>query len=148
MNNKMNQIVTDIPTSEMSMTELLHNCCYVKNREVKYRDYSGDDYARDIVRELLRQYAVDDFPDVAEMLDEDTETFDDWLLTSADTRDYTDDIVGLIGLLYRVMISAAELREHLKYYEEREKNKASARINIPSEESHENWYLKRFQKQD
>ena len=69
MNNKMNQIVTDIPTSEMSMTELLHNCCYVKNREVKYRDYSGDDYARDIVRELLRQYAVDDFPDVADSPD-------------------------------------------------------------------------------
>jgi hypothetical protein len=117
MNNKMEPIVTDIPTSEMSMTELLHNCCYVKNGEAKYRDYSSDNYARDIVRELLRQYAVDDFPDVAEMLDEDTETFDDWLLTSADTRDYTDDIVGLIGLLYRVMISAAELREHLKYYE-------------------------------
>ena len=148
MNNKMNPIVTDIPTSEMSMMELLHNCCYVKDGEVRYRDYSRDESARSLICELLSQHAFDYFPEEKEMLDEDTETFDDWLLTSPDTRDYTDDQIALIGLLYRVMISAAELREHLKYYEEREKNKASARINIPSEESHENWYLKRFQKQE
>lgn len=116
MNNKMNPIVTDIPTSEMSMMELLHNCCYVKDGEVRYRDYSCDESARDFVRELLRPYAIN-YPEVEEMLYEDNESFDEWLLTSADTIDFKNDFVGLIGLLYRVMISAAELREHLKYYE-------------------------------
>lgn len=37
-------------------------------------------------------------------------------VTGVDCREPTDDIVGLIGLLYRVMVGAAELRAHLKYY--------------------------------
>lgn len=115
---KINKIVTDEPTHEMTMTELMHNACYVKDGSARYRDYSRDVDARDFVRELLEQYAVDEFPEVEEMMQESDDEFDDSLITGVDCREPTDDIVGLIGLLYRVMVGAAELRAHLKYYED------------------------------
>lgn len=50
----MKRLTTDKNVSEMSMTELAHNACYVKDGRARYRSYNVDIDAQDLARYLLK----------------------------------------------------------------------------------------------
>lgn len=108
----MKRLTTNKPVTEMSMWELAHNSCYVKDGKARYRDYSLDMDARELTRNLLNNLADDAF------IDNSDETFDDVI---ADYLQYgTGELVSLIALFYRNLWAMADLRECLKKYEDRE----------------------------
>ena len=55
----MNRLTTDKKTSEMNMTELALNSCYVKNGEAWYRYCIGEIATRDFIRKLYKRYTGD-----------------------------------------------------------------------------------------
>lgn len=105
----MKRLTTDKDVSQMSMVELAHNACYVKDRKARYRDYDMDMDARVLAIHLLADLAESD---AAFESDED---MDGWM---ADYMQYgPDTIEGLIAAFYTNIWAAADLRERLKYYE-------------------------------
>ena len=46
----MKRLTVNKDTKDMTMVELAHNCCYVKDGEAWYRDYDKDISARDFIR--------------------------------------------------------------------------------------------------
>lgn len=106
----MVRLTTDKKKSEMNMTELALNSCYVKNGEARYRDYEKDISIRDLARELYQKHMgidVDNDDDFDEELTEN-------LFWGYEMID------GLIALFYRNLWAMAELREKLKRYEDAE----------------------------
>ena len=57
----MDRLTTDKKTSEMNMTELALNSCYVKNGEAWYRDYDTDISIRNLIREIYKQNPSENF---------------------------------------------------------------------------------------
>lgn len=106
----MKRLTTNKDVSEMSMTELMFNSCYVKDYWVRYRDYERDIDAREFAKQLLEKFTgkVYSF--------ESDEDFDEYILDCL--QDGADSIEGLIALFYWNMVSMAELREKLKSYED------------------------------
>lgn len=105
----MGRLTTNKDAYEMSMIELAHNSCYVKDGESRYRDYETDIDARTLARKLLKDLAEGDD---AFTSDED---FDNYIL---DCSQYGfENVEGLISVFYRNLWAMAELRERLKYYE-------------------------------
>ncbi len=104
---------------EMGMYELSHNCCYIdKDGFVRYRDFTTDVDARELVRDLMLAYGACD-PDDAEMDLTDIDYFDEVMLEN--TMYPPTQIEGLIALYYHVISGMARLRERLKRYEDLEK---------------------------
>lgn len=110
----MNRLTTDKKVSEMSMTELAYNCCYVKEHEVRYRDYETDVEARVLARKLLEEHEGWD----GAFYVYDNKDFDAYinecLMYGMDT------IEGLIAVFYRNLLAMADLRERLRKYEDKQ----------------------------
>ena len=105
---------------EMGMYELSHNCCYIdKEGFVRYRDFTTDVDARELVRDLMLAYGACD-PDDAEMDLTDIDYFDEVMLEN--TMYPPTQIEGLIAMYYKVISGMARLRERLKRYEDLEEH--------------------------
>lgn len=105
----MGRLTVNKPVSEMTMVELAHNNCFVKDGETFYRDYEGEMSARDMTRELAKMSGYE-LPDNNEEFD--CEIMDDLYVTENVTER------NLIALFYRNLWAQAELYEYLKKYED------------------------------
>ena len=105
----MGRLTVNKPVSEMTMVELAHNNCFVKDGETFYRDYEGEMSARDMTRELAKMSGYE-LPDNNEEFD--CEIMDDLYVTENVTER------NLIALFYRNLWAQAEIYEHLKKYED------------------------------
>lgn len=95
------------PVSEMSMSELAYNDCYIKDRQAMYRDYDTDMSARDLIRAIYEAR----YKDMPTEFWEDDESFDEIML---DNLQYgVDTFEGIIAILYQQIWSKAEMREVL-----------------------------------
>lgn len=110
----MKRLTTNKKVNEMSMFELAHNSCYIKDREARYRDYDKDIDARQLAIRLLDKLAgvPNEFT-----CDDD---FDEFIANCLPYFRYEDSIGGLIAVFYRNMWAMADLREKLKEYEDLE----------------------------
>lgn len=102
----LKEIITDKPTSEMDMIELMHNCVFVKDHQAWFQDYERAVPARELLRKIHQAIGEKSY---AELSDSE---FDDMVLE--DTVYGYDTIEGALGLLYYVMIGFAEVREYAK----------------------------------
>lgn len=106
----MGRLTTDKDASDISMTQMAHNACYIKDGKARYRDYDMDIDARELVRELLKSHAGGDD---AFTCDED---FDEQMVKYL--MHGLDDMEGLIAAFYRNIWAMAEIHEWLRVYEE------------------------------
>lgn len=106
----MERLTTNKEKSEMGMYELAHNSCYYKDGAARYRDFETDIDARELTRQLLKDYADGDDAFV------DDDDFDEEMLELLMYGTSTTE--GLIALFYRNMWAMADLRERLKEYED------------------------------
>lgn len=109
----MSRLTTNKETDDMSMFELTHNSCYVKEGKARYRDYEIDIDARELAKGLLREMTED------EVFFESDDDFDDWMGCYIG-EDGISTPRGLIATFYQNLWAMAELREKLKYYEDLE----------------------------
>lgn len=116
----MKRLTVYKPASDMNMVELAHNCCYVKDRNARYRDFEMDMDARDFARNLMTTLTGDDLPT-------DDDDFDEEIMENLQ-YDPFESVTGLIALFYRNLWAMADLRETLKFYEDA-KDKIESRIN-------------------
>lgn len=116
----MKRLTVYNPASDMNMVELAHNCCYVKDRNARYRDFEMDMDARDFARNLMTTLTGDDLPT-------DDDDFDEEIMENLQ-YDPFESVTGLIALFYRNLWAMADLRETLKSYEDA-KDKIESRIN-------------------
>jgi hypothetical protein len=116
----MKRLTVYKPASDMNMVELAHNCCYVKDRNARYRDFEMDMDARDFARNLMTTLTGDDLPT-------DDDDFDEEIMENLQ-YDPFKSVTGLIALFYRNLWAMADLRETLKSYEDA-KDKIESRIN-------------------
>lgn len=116
----MKRLTVYKPASDMNMVELAHNCCYVKDRNARYRDFEMDMDARDFARNLMTTLTGDDLPT-------DDDDFDEEIMENLQ-YDPFESVTGLIALFYRNLCAMADLRETLKSYEDA-KDKIESRIN-------------------
>lgn len=115
----MKRLTVNKDTKDMTMVELAHNCCYVKDREAMYRDYDKNLSARDFIRDIMVKHGSwqgneDGILASRELLKD--ETFDDTMIDLLQFGE--EDQEGLIALLYRNLWAMAELRDTLKEYED------------------------------
>ena len=108
----MERLTTNKDVSEMGMYELALNCCYIKDRLARYREFEMDMDARDFARNLMTTLANEDMPT-------DDDLFDEEIMENL-MYDQFSDVKGLIALFYRNLWAMAELRESLKEYEDAE----------------------------
>ena len=116
----MKRLTVYKPASDMNMVELAHNCCDVKDRNARYRDFEMDMDARDFARNLMTTLTGDDLPT-------DDDDFDEEIMDNLQ-YDPFESVTGLIALFYRNLWAMADLRETLKSYEDA-KDKIESRIN-------------------
>lgn len=109
----MERLTTNKKATDMGMTELALNCCYIaEDGTGRYRDYEMDMDQRDFARNLMTTLTREDLPLKEECFDE--EMMDNLMI------DPFTNVRGLIALFYRNMWTMAELREALKRYEDAE----------------------------
>ena len=119
----MERLTTNKDVSEMGMFELAHNCCYCKNGVARYRDFENDIDARELTRQLLKDYADGDDAFV------DNDDFDEEMIELLMYG--TSTMEGLIALFYRNIWAMADLRERLKEYEDAEEQGLLLRLPCP-----------------
>ena len=95
------------PVSEMSMSELAYNDCYIKDRQAMYRDYDTDMSARDLIRAIYEAR----YKDMPTEFWEDDESFDEIMLNNLQYGG--DTFEGIMAILYQQIWSKAEMREVL-----------------------------------
>lgn len=108
----MSRLTTNKETDDMSMFELSHNSCYVKEGKARCRDYETDIDARELTKLLLKEIAEENNQFNSE--NEFNEKMVDYLSYGINTKE------GLIATFYRNLWAMAELREKLKTYEDLE----------------------------
>lgn len=109
----MKRLTSDKPVSEMGMSELAYNSCYIKDGKARYRDYNLDEDARRLTRKFLMDYADGDDSFTSD------DDFDDWMVSYLQYgMDGVENIEVMIALLYRNLLAMADLREALKAYED------------------------------
>ncbi len=108
----MERLTTNKDVSKMGMFELAHNSCYCKEGAARYRDFENDIDARELTRQLLKDYADGDDAFV------DDDAFDEEMIELLMYG--TSTMEGLIALFYRNLWAMADLRERLKEYEDLE----------------------------
>lgn len=108
----MHRLTVDKPTSEMSMTELAHNSCYVRDRWARYRNYDLDIDAIELVMKLYEFYCDEDFEDIC------NDEFDNWI--EGYMQYNLDSLEGLLAAFYTHIWAMADLQEKLKDYEDME----------------------------
>ena len=90
------------PVSEMSMSELAYNDCYIKDRQAMYRDYDTDMSARDLIRAIYEAR----YKDMPTEFWEDDESFDEIMLNNLQYG--VDTFEGIVAMLYLQIWSKAE----------------------------------------
>lgn len=93
--------------NDMSVSELVYNDCFVKDRQAMYRNYDIELSARDFIREVYKSKNVA-MP--YEFWDDDN-SFDEIMHNNLQYN-YTE-FDGLMAILYSMMWSKAEMREVL-----------------------------------
>lgn len=117
----MKRLTTNKKATDMGMTELALNCCYIaEDGTGRYRDYEMDMNQRDFARNLMTTLTGDDLPT-------DDDDFDEEIMENLQ-YDPFESVTGLIALFYRNLWAMADLRETLKSYEDA-KDKIESRIN-------------------
>ncbi len=109
---------TGKPTAEMYSYELMLNNCYVENKNAMYRDFDESRDIRSFIRDIAKSMRV--------YLTDDPELFDMALFEYLD--DELDTTTGVLGLLYSLLWSKAELYEKLKRYEDAEERGEIGRV--------------------
>ncbi len=109
---------TDKPTAEMCSYELMLNNCYVENKNAMYRDFDESRNIRSFIRDIAKSMRV--------YLTDDPELLDMALFDYLD--DELDTTTGVLGLLYSLLWSKAELYEKLKRYEDAEERGEIGRV--------------------
>lgn len=105
----MERLTTDKTAREMTMTELAHNCMYVRDRGSWYRDFDREMDLFDFIREFSKAENSGELPD-------DNEALGEMLL---DGLQYSiHNPFGRVALVYRLMWAMANLRGTLKAYED------------------------------
>lgn len=128
----MDRLTTNKKVSDMGMTELALNCCYISEDGTgRYRDYEMDMDERDFARNLMTTLTGEDLP-------LEDETFDEEMMDNL-MIDAFADVRGLIALFYRNMWTMAELREALKRYEDAEEQGLLMRL--PCKVGDKVWYI-------
>ena len=94
-------------TKEMSISELVFNDCYVKDRQAMYRNYDIDISARDFIRGI---YKAKNRAMPSEFWNDDN-SFDEIMYDNLQ-YDHTE-FDGLMAILYQQLWSKAEMREVL-----------------------------------
>lgn len=91
-------------------TELIHNCVFVKNGEVYYRDFSREISLIEFARKLNETYS----DNIQSVINDDyfSEALHEDLQFAPE-----DNIDGLIAAFYASLVGMAENREWLKLYE-------------------------------
>ena len=93
--------------SEMSVSELVYNDCYVKNRQAMYRDYDFDCSAREVIRNIYKDKQIQELPDF--WIDDNY--FDEVMYDNLQYGFEND--LGILAILYQQLWSKAEMREVL-----------------------------------
>lgn len=117
----MERLTSNKKATDMGMTELALNCCYIaEDGTGRYRDYEMDMDERDFARNLMTTLTGED-------LSLEDESFDEEMMDNLMIDPFTD-VRGLIALFYRNMWTMAELREKLKRYEDAEEQGLLQRV--------------------
>lgn len=106
------RLTTDTPESNL---EMALNLFYVKDKQTWVRGYGKDGAdisLSDLMRELMEQYAEPIAPPKTMSDDDISFTVAEWLFYG------TESIEGVLALLYQAAWVCAELREHLKQFED------------------------------
>ncbi len=109
---KKNRLTTDTPKNNL---EMALNLFYVKDKEVWVREYGkgGEDISLfDLTREILSHQCPYVDSDISD--DDLIMMMPEWLFNDVRATEH------VIGLLYQAAWVCAELREHLKQYEDKE----------------------------
>lgn len=109
---------TNKPTTEMCSYELMLNNCYVDNQNAMYRDFDESRDIRSLIRDIAKSMRV--------YLTDDPELLDTALFEYLE--DELDTTCGVLGLLYSLLWSKAELYEKLKQYEDAEERGEIGRV--------------------
>ena len=125
----MMRLTTDAITKDMSMVELAHNCCYIgQDGWTRYRDFEIDITARDLTRKLMLVFGCWNEESMALV---DDEQFDDEIMENGMYS--LEEPEGLIAAFYRNLWAMADLREHLKIFEDNEKKWTLCEKELPKE---------------
>ena len=91
---------------QMSAFELMHNCVYAKNREAWFRNYEREISVRDLIREIHKKHCDSDYAEF------DNDLLDETLFE--DTANGTNDMYGVIAMLYVALVGLCNYRELVK----------------------------------
>ncbi len=105
----MKRLTVEKPVREMNMSELSHNCVYIKDGWVQYRDYDTDIDLLEFIRNLNNNIGASQLPKDREILEFVLNENLQYPLTDRD---------GLIAFIYNLMWNMAELRQKLIPYED------------------------------
>lgn len=97
----------ETPVKEMSISELVYNDCYVKDRQAMYRDYDNDLSARELIRNIYKDKQIHELPDFWV----DDNYFDEVMYDNLQYGFEND--LGILAILYQQIWSKAEMREVL-----------------------------------
>lgn len=89
---------------------LIHNCVFIKDRDVWYRDFEREIPLVELARNLHKAYGDSE---ASAMNDEE---FNDKMYVDSQFKP-EEDIDGFIATFYIALVGTAENREHLKIYE-------------------------------
>lgn len=93
--------------SEMTISELVYNDCYVKNRQAMYRNYDMDCSARKVIRNIYKDKQIHEAPDFWT----DDNYFDEVMFDNLQYGFEND--LGILAILYQQLWSKADMREVL-----------------------------------
>lgn len=103
----MMKLTSDSP---QSVQELMHNCVFVKDGDVWYRDFEREIPLMELVRNLNKAYGD------SEASTMNDETFSDKMYDDLQFK-LEEDIDSFIATFYMALVGMAENRECLKLYE-------------------------------
>lgn len=109
MKRLMKRLTTEKETKEMNMTELAHNCMYIRDGYAWYRNFGKDMNLLDFIRSFNEAENEDVLPTDDEELEE---------MLFDDLQYDIDNPAGRVALVYCIMWAMADLRELLKCYED------------------------------
>ena len=108
------RMTTRKPVSDMNNTELSFNCCYLDDGWAFYRDFEENYDANEFCMKLLEHFG--ELPEEFAGDEYDQDEFCEYMFESL--QNGYDDNTGIVALVYRLIVSAAALREKLLRYED------------------------------
>ena len=108
------RITTHKPVSEMNNSELAFNCCTLENGWAYYRDFETSLDANEFCMELLEHFG--ELPEEFSGDEYDPDEFSTYMFEAL--QNGYDDNTGIVAVVYRLIVTAAALREKLLRYED------------------------------